>query len=238
MCKNLKSCNDFPDAVKIKIQQEVILGRVRGPFSECPLPDLKISPIGIVPKKVDGQFRLIHHLSHPKGSSVNDSISRECSTVQYSTFEDAVAVVLRLGKGCLMAKTDIDSAFRLIPIHPEDYNLLGLKFNGFFYHDIMLPMGASSSCSIFNAFSSGLKWIGQHKLGIPHIVHILDDFMFFGPPDSDVCNRSLHSFLDMCSSLGVPTKNEKTEEANTCMTFMGLELDSQKWRPGYRMIIW
>lgn len=49
MCKNLKSCNDYPDAAKAKIQQEVTLGRVRGPFSDCPLPDLKISPIGVVP---------------------------------------------------------------------------------------------------------------------------------------------------------------------------------------------
>ena len=38
-----------------------------------------------------------------------------------------------------MAKTDIDSAFRLIPIHPEDYNLSGFKSNGFSYYDIMLP---------------------------------------------------------------------------------------------------
>ena len=79
-----------------------------------------------------------------------------------------------------MAKTDIDSAFRIIPIHPNDHYLLGFRFNGEFYHDRCLPMGCSSSCAIFDRFSSSLKWIAKAKLGIPHILHILDDFLFLG----------------------------------------------------------
>ena len=45
-----------------------------------------------------------------------------------------------------MAKTDFDSAFRLIPIHPEDYNLSGFKFNSFSCYDIMLPKLIVDSC--------------------------------------------------------------------------------------------
>lgn len=48
-----------------------------------------------------------------------------------------------------MAKTDIEDAFRIIPIHPSDYHLLGFIWEGQFYYDKCLPMGASSSCQIF-----------------------------------------------------------------------------------------
>ena len=37
-------------------------------------------------------------------------------------------------------------------------------------------MGATSSCRNFEFLSSALEWIAKHKLGIPHIMHILDDF--------------------------------------------------------------
>ena len=59
--KNLKSALVQPDIVRQKIQVEVEAGRVAGPFDNRPIPNLRISPLGTVPKKEPGQFRLIHH---------------------------------------------------------------------------------------------------------------------------------------------------------------------------------
>ena len=55
-----------------------------------------------------------------------------------------------------MAKTDTDSAYRIIPIHPLDYPLLGFRFQGSYYYDRSLPMDASSSCAILERFSASL----------------------------------------------------------------------------------
>lgn len=63
-----------------------------------------------------------------------------------------------------MAKTDIEVAFRIIPICPFDYHLLGFSWQGQFYFDKCLPMGASSSCQIFEKFSVALQWIMQSKI--------------------------------------------------------------------------
>ena len=103
------------------------LGRVQGPFGSPPFPYMKISPIGIVPKKTPGQYRLIHHLSCTEGNSVNDFIDKQYSSVQYATFDDAVECVLKVSPNCLMGKTDIDSAFRLLPVHDTDHPLLGFQ---------------------------------------------------------------------------------------------------------------
>ena len=42
----------------------------------------------------------------------------------YTTVDDVALIVSRLGKGALMAKVDIESAYRLVPVHPEDRPLL------------------------------------------------------------------------------------------------------------------
>ncbi|XP_045188169.2 uncharacterized protein LOC123546048 [Mercenaria mercenaria] len=226
--KNLKSCYELPEVVSAKLEKEIALKRIAGPFSIPPFQPFRVSPIGVVPKKEPNSYRLIHHLSYPLGNSVNDFIGPNLATVQYSTFDQAVTMVRNLGQGCLMAKTDIDSAYRIIPIHPIDYSLLGFKFNDSYFYDRSLPMGASSSCAIFDRFSSGLKWIAQCKLSIPHILHILDDFLIMGPKDSNKCETDLRVFLDLCRAIRVPIKHEKTVTATTVITFMGLELDSNK----------
>jgi len=97
------------------------------PFMTPPFPDFRTSPLGIVPKKDPSEFRLIHHLSYPNGSSVNDFIPEVYSTVRYASVSDALKSIKTLGHGCFMAKTDVKSTFRIIPIHPADYSLLGMK---------------------------------------------------------------------------------------------------------------
>lgn len=225
-CKNLLSVQQHENIVAEKLQKEVSLGRIAGPFNFLPFSNLQCSPIGIVPKKEINEFRLIHHLSYPDGASINDFIPDELCSVSYTTVDDAIKQIKKLGKNCLLAKTDIASAFRILPVHPDDHELLGIQFNGDFYYDKCLPMGCSISCSIFETFSTALQWIACTKFGVPTMLHILDDFLFLGPPDSSICKLALHQFMSMCDVLGVPIKGEKTEGPSTTLIFLGIELDT------------
>jgi hypothetical protein len=170
---------------------------------------MHISPIGVVPKKEVGQYRLIHHLSYPKDNSINDHIPDELKTVHYSSIDDTIDIILNVGPNVTMAKTDISNAFRIIPIHPHDHAILDIKFNGCFYFDQCLPMGCASSCSIFEEFSCALQWIAHTKGGITHIVHVLDNLLILSGQNKSVCNQNLTTFLKICSTLGVPIKEEK-----------------------------
>ena len=153
-------------------------GKIRGPFPRPPFREYVCSPLGIVPKNVPSEFRLIQHLSYPCGSSVNDYIPERTSSIRYASFSHAITVIKKLGAGCFMAKTDIKSAFRIIPIHPSDFPLLGMKGDTQFYYDVCLPMGLSSSCAIFEAFSSSLEWISAHRIGASGVLRILEDCLF------------------------------------------------------------
>ena len=61
----------------------------------------------MVPKKVLGEFHLIHHLSYPAGESVNDKMSQELCTVHYMSFDAAIRMVSSCGNGAELGKSDI-----------------------------------------------------------------------------------------------------------------------------------
>jgi hypothetical protein len=63
-CRNLASTDILENQLEQKLLKELKLGRIAGPFSYRPLENLRISPIGLVPKKLGG-WRLIHNLSSP-----------------------------------------------------------------------------------------------------------------------------------------------------------------------------
>ena len=61
-----------------------------------------------------------YHLSYPEGDSINDHIPKDPYSLQYVCVNNAIMILLSLGPGSFVAKTDLKSAFRLIPIHPKD----------------------------------------------------------------------------------------------------------------------
>ena len=62
-----------------------------GPFKVHPKdPAFRVPPLGMVPKKLPGEFPLIHNLSYPLGSSVNYYISAQLATVHYATVQIAI----------------------------------------------------------------------------------------------------------------------------------------------------
>ena len=224
--RNHKSTYEHPDILKTKIQKEVSLGRYMGPFKSPPFKKFICSPLGLVPKKEPGCFRLIHDLSYPKNASVNSSIPPEKSAVVYQNIETVIDLVIKHGRHCLMAKADIEDAFRLLCINPRDYHLLMFSFNGNFYYDRSLAMGASSACNLFERFSSAIQWVMSNKFSIHGISHLLDDFFFVGRENTNHCMSALSRFTDLCTDIGIPIKHEKTQLPTTIITIYGIEIDS------------
>ena len=222
---NLTSALDNPAVIDKKLDKETAMGRIAGPFLSPPFANFRCSPLGIVPKKTFGEFRLIHHLSYPDNSSVNAGIDREFSRVHYAGIETAIQMIKKCHVPPYLAKTDVESAFRVVPIHPSDYHLLGFSWRGKYYYDKVLPMGCSSSCRIFEAFSSALEWVSLHKTTASHVCHILDDFLFVEESRA-ACQESLHSFTVLCSEIGVPLAANKTFPPSQVMDFVGITLDT------------
>lgn len=227
--ENLSSLKGNEFVLWQTINKELELGRVAGPFASIPFPNLQVSPLGLVPKHNPGEFRLIHHLSYPEGLSINAHIPRDLCTVQYQTIDTAIAAIKNIGVGALLAKTDLESAYKQVPVHPSDFELLGFSIDGQFYFDKTLPFGLSYSCNLFEKFSSALQWILQNKFSVVHCVHMLDDFLFIGNPDSLECHNALMAFHSLADNIHLPIKHAKTVFPCTTLTFLGLEIDTIKF---------
>ena len=228
--RNLKSANEHPDLVTKNLLSEVKLGRTAGPSLSPPFPNFQIYPIGVVPKKYSSDWRTIFHLSHPKasGNSVNDYISKENYSLQYVKHDDAINLIIQLGRGSYMAKTDIRSAFRNIPVHPSDWEILGMHWQGLYFFDKVLPFGLRCAPYIFNQLSDALEWIAKTNYDIKHILHILDDFFLIEPPPRASCMTSLCKLLTLMTNVNVPIAHKKTHPASTELEFLGVLLNSEK----------
>ena len=112
-----------------------------GLFPDPPLPAFVINPLGSIPKKRSGKWRLIMHLSHPPGESVNNGINIADFPLHYSTVYDVIDSIMQLDCVALMAKIDINSTFRVCPVHPADHHLLVMQWQGCFFFDRVLPFG-------------------------------------------------------------------------------------------------
>ena len=83
-------------------------------------------------------------LSFPHGQSVNDSIDLSLCSLSYTTVDDITDVAAQLGTGALLAKVDIESAYRLVPVHPQDHPLQAIQWDGRIYIGPMFPFGLCS----------------------------------------------------------------------------------------------
>ena len=138
------------------------------PFSlSLKVLDLQINRVGVVPKGHNTEkWRLITDLSYPPDGSVNDGIDPTLCTLSYVTVDEVANLAAYLGKGTLMAKVDIESAYRLIPVHPLDRLLQAIKWRDHIFIDAMLPFGLRSAPKIFNAVWR-MPWNGTLLNNVP-----------------------------------------------------------------------
>lgn len=225
--KNKPSAYQHPAVIDKYLANEVALNRVAGPFPSPPLPNLHISSFGVIPKKGQpGKWRLIVDLSSPGGSSVNDGIGiAECS-LQYIRLDEIILMISKYGPGALMAKFDVESAYRNIAVHPSDRYLLGMKWRGQYYVDLTLPFGLRSAPFIFNSVADMVQWILLKNYHVADLEHYLDDFISAGPPNTEQCQVNLSTALAVCAMLGVPLHPDKCEGPTTSLVVLGIELDS------------
>lgn len=210
--------------VSAAIAKDVKEGKKSGPHAAPPFPFFSVSPIGAVPKG-DG-VRVIHHLSFPYGAnscSINAGIERE--PLVLGRFDDACNAIRRAGRGCFLIKLDVEAAYKQVPVRPEDRALLGLKWDGEYYYELVLPFGLRSSGVRWELYAAALHHFFRHHLRIRLVIHYVDDFLFV-VAGLERAQRALDGAVALCDHLHIPLSIKKREGPITCLTFLGIELDT------------
>ena len=80
-------------------------------------------------------------------SNVNNFISVQLCSLSYASIEQIAGQVKATGHEALMGKHDHCSAYRRVPVHPQDCCLLVTEWQGVVYYDKALPFGLCSTPS-------------------------------------------------------------------------------------------
>ena len=175
--KNHKSSLD--DKVKNRVEQLIQKEIDLGNYVITSRKPTIVSAIGAVPKG-DSDIRIIHDCSLPAGRSLN-SFAPEYEKYSYESLDSAVSLIK---KDYFLAKVDIKSAYRHVPIHPECQEATGLKWifadgSTKYMYDVKLPFGACASPTIFHRISQAIKRMMMRR-GYTKIVAYQDDFLVIG----------------------------------------------------------
>ena len=225
--QNMPSASLQPSVIDDYLSTELAKGRVVGPFSSPPLPHLHISCFEVIPKKHQpGKWHLILDLSSPDGDSVNDGIRKDPFTVQYMKVDAIIDRIMSLGRGTLLAKFDMESAYRIITIHPNDRYLFGMLWQDNYFVDMTLPFGLRSAPYIFSSVADLVEWVLKKQYNVSFLLHYLDDFHTLGPPNSQTCQQNLDTCIQQFQDWGIPLHPDKLEGPSTLLTVLGIEFDS------------
>jgi hypothetical protein len=179
------------------------------------------SALGAVPKGLL-DVRLIHDLSRPDGG-VNRLASD--TSVTYTTIDKATSLI---GEGTFLAKIDLRSAYRAIPISPLDYKLTGIQWH--FKDDLLptslfdskLPFGAAKSCQIFQRLTDSIVRVIASK-GF-QILGYIDDLLCIGKDKSE-CQLIYDTLLRLLDSLGLLINWGKFVGPSEILVYLGIEID-------------
>ena len=186
-----------------------------------------VSALGAIPKKNSDKIRLIHDCSRPIGKALNDYA--EHNPFKYQSLQNAIDLI---GKDYYLGKIDLSNAYRVVKVHPSNWQATGLKWtfkgdsNPTYMVDTRLPFGARRSPEVFNELTQAVRRIIQ-KRGHKRIIVYLDDFLIIGE-NYDDCLTSMQDLMFVLRKLGFRLNYKKIEGPVKCLTFLGLALDTVK----------
>ena len=182
-----------------------------------------VSSLGAIVKD-SGKVRLIHDCSKPDNFSVNSYANT--SHFKYQTVDD---VVKKLPAGGYMAKLDLSSAYRSVPIHPSCYEFMGLswKFDGdcepTYLIDTRFAFGLAKAPMLFQRIGNSIVRY-MRTLGFM-VVCYLDDYLVISDSEHH-CKQGHDLLLETLEKLGFEINFKKVEYPSQKMVFLGIEIDS------------
>ena len=189
-----------------------------------------VSALGAIPKEGTDKIRLIHDGSRPEGGCLNHYAVNE--PFSYQTLEDATA---RIGKGNMMSKIDLSSAYRSVLTHKDDHKMAGLawsfdKGERCYMVDKRLPFGARLSAGIFNTLTQAVRYMMRRE-GLYNVVIYLDDCLVWGA-DKAECLKAQIRLMAILRELGFAINYNKVIMPTTRLTFLGVEIDTEAFTLG------
>ena len=117
------------------------------------------------------------------------------------------------------SKDGCESAYRQLPVHPNDWHLFGFVCEDLLFIDTYLPFGCRSSGCIWERYAQAAQWILSRHYAIHRTARWVDDFLFVF--DADTSNEQVVTARKAFDDIGMPMDQGKEVGPSTELTYIG-----------------
>ena len=153
---------------------------------------------------------------------MNDGIQKHFCPLKCASVDDAIQFILAIGPNTLLLKIYLKSAYQMVPVHPQDQVLLGIRWECQTFVDQALPFSLQSAPIPFTTVSGVIGW-ALMQAGAPPLIHYLDNF------HSTFHGTALKSqIIGIPNHLGVLVAVHIIEDPATTITLLGILIDTHQ----------
>ena len=224
---NHKGATEFETHIDQYIHRELGLGTMIGPFDSIPFSDqVAISPLSTRPKRNSETRRIIMDCSWPIGASLNDGISKDwyedrVIALKYPTIDmlakHLVDMRSRSDEPIYLFKEDMDWVFRQLYADLKSISLLGFRWRGLYYFDLVMVMGCRIAPYICQRTTDMVRYIHNNK-GF-FLLNYVDDFL--GAEYKSRIQESHTQLVTMLSEIGLERSPKKSVPPTQMLEFIG-----------------
>ena len=205
---------------------------VAGPFDSPPFPNFRTNSLFAVNQS--DKYRPILNLSKPDGNNFNEAIiPSKMRKVNMSTARQFAATLRNTGQNSIMSKLDHVSAYKLVPVKPEQFYLQGFKWLGKYFVEVRLIFGARSSVPNYDDLHQTVSDIVKIKSGTDRqFLHRTLDDQVIVTPNLELNKAFINTYLDLANYINLPladtTGQDKAFLYRTSGTVLGIFFDTKK----------
>lgn len=185
-----------------------------------------VHALGVIEQK--SKKRIITDCSRPRGESINNSMQTTCEKFKYKTIDQVVGM---MSPQCFMSTVDIASAYRTIPVHPDNWTFQGVSWsfdgkNREFMVDTHLCFGLLCAPYIFTQVSNFIVNCMTRR-GVHRILNYLDDYIIIGDT-YEQCREGQQILMRLLISVGFSISWKKCASPCQIVEYLGIILDSTR----------
>ena len=223
---NHKGATEHEKHIDDYIEREIAPGAMIGPFECIPFKSqVAISPLSTRAKKDSEQRRIVMDCSWPIGFSLNDGLDKDMYlnqsiTLKYPTIDMLARRVYELNKttsDVWLFREDLDRAFRQFYACPSLVPLLGFKWRGQYYFDLVLMMGCKIAPYICQKSTSMITYI-HNNMGF-YLLNYVDDFV--GAELGHRIQKSHTALIRLLHNIGMQRSEKKSIPLTQIIEFVG-----------------
>jgi hypothetical protein len=179
-------------------------GYAAGPFDEPPTQEFRVNSLMAVDQ--GKKIRPILNVSLPEGLSFNDNVDTlQCEKIKMATARKISHMILAAGRNCVIYKTDIRDAYKIVPARLQDLNLQGFSFLEKFFVETRMIFGATTAVCNYDTVGSVPLLLALLDSQIPHklVDRAVDDVICISPHNQQWGEEFCNKYRTVCAELNI-----------------------------------